>query len=193
MNFLKKRWLYIAAIIAALLQTSVMLAGVQQRISILRNGSEVILRTLPVDPRDLMRGDYVILGYEISRLPASMIKGEPPRKSGLNYLYVVLAKQANGLWTAERAQYDRPDAQKENEIVLRGEVEAPFQIYDEKSTIPVVYGIERYYVPEGEGLAVEYAQRDSAVDIVLSVNEKGVAAIRALRIDGKQVFDEPLF
>ena len=193
MSFLKKRWLYVAAIIAALLQSGVMLAGVQQRISILRNGSEVILRTLPVDPRDLMRGDYVILGYEISRLPARLIKGEPPRKSGLNYIYVVLAKQADGLWTAERAQYDRPDALKENEIFLRGEVEAPIQIYDESSTVPVVYGIERYYVPEGEGLAVEHAQRDSAVDIVLSVNEKGVAAIRALRIDGKLIFDEPLF
>lgn len=193
MSFIKGRWLYIAAIIAALLQTSVMLAGVLQRVDILRSGSEVTLRTLPVDPRDLMRGDYVILGYEISRLPAGMVKGPPPRKSGLNYLYVVLVKQANGLWTAERAQFEYPDVLKENEIVLRGEVEAPFQIYDEKSTIPVVYGIERYYVPEGEGLAIEYAQRDRAVDIVLSVNEKGVAAIRALKIDGKQVFEEPLF
>ena len=63
MNLLKKRWLYVAAIIAALLQTSVMLAGVQQRISILRNGSEVVLRTMPVDPRDLMRGDFVTLSY----------------------------------------------------------------------------------------------------------------------------------
>ncbi|MBX8800841.1 GDYXXLXY domain-containing protein [Ochrobactrum sp. MR28] len=193
MNLLKKRWLYVAAIIAALLQTSVMLAGVQQRISILRNGSEVVLRTMPVDPRDLMRGDFVTLSYEISRLPARLISGEPPHKSGLNYIYVVVVKQADGVWTADRAQYTRPDALKDNEMVLRGEVEAPFQIYDDNSTIPVVYGIERYYVPEGEGLAVEHAQRDSAVDIVLSVNEKGVAAIRALRIDGKQVFDEPLF
>lgn len=28
-----------------------------------------MLRTMPVDPRDLLRGDYIILGYEISRLP----------------------------------------------------------------------------------------------------------------------------
>ena len=193
MSFLKKRWLYVAAIIAALLQSGVMLAGVQQRISILRSGSEVVLRTLPVDPRDLMRGDYVILSYDISRLPAHMISGQPKRKSGLNYIYVVLAKQADGLWEAKRAQFDVPDALKDGEIFLRGEVEAPFQLFDSYSILPVVYGIERYYVPEGEGLAVENAQRDSNVDIVLSVNEKGVAAIRALRIDGKQVFDEPLF
>lgn len=189
----KKRWLYTAAVIAALLQSGVMLAGVQQRISILRSGTEVVLRSEPVDPRDLMRGDYVILGYEISRLPAKLISGEPPRKSGLNYIYVVVAKQADGLWTPQRAQYSRPDALKDGEVVLRGEVEAPIQIYDENSRVPVVYGIERYYVPEGEGLAVENAQRSGDVDIVLSVNEKGVAAIRALRIDGKQVFDEPLF
>ena len=32
-------------------------------------GETIRLRTVPVDPRDLLRGDYVILGYEISRIP----------------------------------------------------------------------------------------------------------------------------
>lgn len=193
MSFIKKNWLYIAAFIIALSQTGVMLAGVQQRISILRSGTEVVLRTLPVDPRDLMRGDYVILSYDISRLPAKLIQGEPPRKSGLNYLYVVLSKQPDGLWQADRALFERPATLKENEVVLRGQVQAPLHIYDEHSTVSVVYGIERYYVPEGEGLAVEHAQRNGDVDIVLSVDEQGAAAIRAIRIDGRQIFDEPLF
>ncbi len=29
----------------------------------LRTGTEVILKTMPVDPRDLFRGDYVTLNY----------------------------------------------------------------------------------------------------------------------------------
>lgn len=193
MSFIKKHWLFVGAVVAALLQTGVMLAGVQQRISILRSGSEVVLRTLPVDPRDLMRGDYVILGYDISRLPTIMISGEPSRKSGLNYIYVVLARQPDGLWKAEKAQFEMPEALKSDQIFLRGEVEAPIQAYDSYSTVPVSYGIERYYVPEGEGRVVEAAQLVSDVDIVLSVNEKGVAAIRAIRIDGQKMFDEPLF
>lgn len=190
---LKKHWLYIAAVIAALLQSGVMLAGVQQRVSILRSGTEVVLRTEPVDPRDLMRGDYVVLSYDISRLPARMIKGEPPRKSGLNYIYVVLQKQPDGLWQAERAQFVVPTDLPEGQIFVRGEVQAPFQVYDGNSLVLATYGIERYYVPEGEGLVIESAQLQSKVDIMLSVNTKGVAAIRAIRIDGKTLYDEPIF
>ena len=32
----------------------------------LKTGREIILETVPVDPRDLFRGDYVILSYGIS-------------------------------------------------------------------------------------------------------------------------------
>ena len=42
-----------------------LLALVQQRASILKSGTEVRLRTVPVDPRDLFRGDYVVFSYEI--------------------------------------------------------------------------------------------------------------------------------
>ena len=30
------------------------------------HGHKLMLKTVPVDPRDLLRGDYVILDYEIS-------------------------------------------------------------------------------------------------------------------------------
>ena len=33
----------------------------------LRRAATVLLETAPVDPRDLVRGDYVILNYKISR------------------------------------------------------------------------------------------------------------------------------
>jgi len=192
MTGLKIRWLYIAAIIAALLQSGVMLVGVQQRISILRNGAEVVLRTVPVDPRDLMRGDYVILSYDISRLSVGMIKGEPPRKSGLNYIYVVLVKQPDGLWQAEYAQFVVPTDLPEGRLFVRGEIKAPILAYDKNSLVSATYGIERYYVPEGEGRVIESAQLVSTVDVVLSVNSKGVAAVRGLRFDGQKMIEEPL-
>lgn len=193
MTWFKKRWLYIAAVIAALLQSGVMLAGVQQRASILRNGTEVVLRSLPVDPRDLMRGDYVTLSYDMSNLPVKLIRGEPPYKSGLNYVYVVMTKHPDGAWRVTRAQFDMPDALQDNEIFVRGELDAPIMAYSDNATVAVVYGIERYYVPEGEGLVIEKAQFANKTDIVLAVNAKGVAAIRAIRIDGKTLYDEPMF
>ena len=33
---------------------------------ILINGKEVILETVPVDPRDIVMGDYVVLNYKIT-------------------------------------------------------------------------------------------------------------------------------
>ena len=51
-------------ILAALLLCGLILAMVYQRAEILRNGQEVRLEIVPVDPRDLFRGDYVILDYQ---------------------------------------------------------------------------------------------------------------------------------
>ena len=42
----------------------------------LRTGTEVTLKTVPVDPRDLFRGDYVVLNYEISTLDLDEIPAE---------------------------------------------------------------------------------------------------------------------
>src|SRR5258708_2650618 len=43
-------------------------------------GERIVLKVVPIDPRDVFRGDYVILGYEINRLPAAGIPGiSPPR------------------------------------------------------------------------------------------------------------------
>lgn len=38
------------------------------------NGTQVILRTEPVDPRSLLRGDYVILDYEIDDISANELE-----------------------------------------------------------------------------------------------------------------------
>ena len=33
------------------------------------NGQEVLLKIVPVDPRDFLRGDYVSLHYDINEMP----------------------------------------------------------------------------------------------------------------------------
>ena len=48
----------IAALISALVLVGTLVYMVQQRASILRNGTEIILKTAPIDPRDLLRGRY---------------------------------------------------------------------------------------------------------------------------------------
>jgi uncharacterized membrane-anchored protein len=50
---------------AALVQIALLAVMVADRVRILRDGTEVTLQTRPVDPRDILRGDYVVLGYDI--------------------------------------------------------------------------------------------------------------------------------
>ena len=42
---------------------------------VLRTGRTIYLRTAPIDPRDAMRGDYVRLSYQISRVPRTFWRG----------------------------------------------------------------------------------------------------------------------
>src|SRR6185295_11947567 len=55
--------------LGAVLQLGVLGSMVAMRLSILATGEIHYVRVQPVDPRDLMRGDYVILSYEFSRIP----------------------------------------------------------------------------------------------------------------------------
>ena len=55
-------------VVAVLMQILVLVYMAGEREYILRNGKIIYLRTAPIDPRDLFRGDYVRLNYEISRI-----------------------------------------------------------------------------------------------------------------------------
>src|ERR671921_157628 len=38
-------------------------------------GQTVLVRVVPIDPRDLFRGDYVTLSYDFSRVPPEGVEG----------------------------------------------------------------------------------------------------------------------
>lgn len=57
-----RKWL-IAALAVAGLQTAAIGHMVSDRVQLLRSGREIVLPIVPVDPRSLFRGDYVILSY----------------------------------------------------------------------------------------------------------------------------------
>ena len=48
----------LAAIICSVVLVGTLVLMIQGRAAILREGTEIVLKTAPVDPRDLMRGDY---------------------------------------------------------------------------------------------------------------------------------------
>ncbi|RVA45300.1 GDYXXLXY domain-containing protein, partial [Mesorhizobium sp. M7A.F.Ca.CA.004.11.1.1] len=92
--------LVISALVLALVQIGFLSWIIAGRAAILRNGKEVLLKIEPVDPRDLLRGDYIILGYDISRIPVKMIANIPPDKlsSDDTTIVVRLNKGSDNYW-----------------------------------------------------------------------------------------------
>jgi len=190
-SFARRMW--IAAIIAAALQTAVLGYMVGERAWGLRSGIEVLLKTAPVDPRDLLRGDYVTLNYDISRVPVSTLVGGAPTESlSGQVLSVRLKKQDDGYWGIAESSFGALES-KPDTVVMKS---MPFDYYFSSTSqdmIGVTYGIERYYVPEGDGRDIESARNDGRVAIAARISSDGVAHIRSLLLDGKPLYEEPLY
>lgn len=185
------RFYIVAALLVAGLQTLILGYIIQSRASILASGTEILLKTAPVDPRDFLRGDYVVLNYDISSIPVSTVTGGIPAEAGEQTLWVRLKRQPDGFWGIVESSFRELPAASDT-VVLRS---LPFYSYgpNDGETIRVEYGIERYYVPEGEGKPLEEARNEGVVSIAASVSSSGAAQIRSLVVDGKPAYEEPLY
>jgi uncharacterized membrane-anchored protein len=187
------RFLLFAA--AGSIQVALVALMVFDRVGILREGREVTLQTRPVDPRDFLRGDYVQLDYDISSVAAGALQNRaaPGRNAPV---FVKLAPTADGLFEAVSVHLE-PVPLNDREVLIHGRVISGTHCGSGQRAfcdkLLVRYGIERYFVPEGEGLEIERARDKRRVAIVAAVTPSGRAAIKRLQIDGKPVYQEPLF
>jgi uncharacterized membrane-anchored protein len=163
--------------VAAALQVGVVLVLIASRLAVLWSGETVLLRVVPVDPRDLFRGDYVILGYDFSRVPPGHIKGLAAAEgqdavSGPGRtVYISLVPDADGQhWHSGEVSLQRPAGGK----FLRGTL---------TNFGRVECGIESYYVQEGKGQAYEQAIRQGRLYAEVAVSPTGGAILRRLRIE----------
>lgn len=186
------RKIFAAALAVAILQSSALYAMIEKRAAILRDGKTIVLLTEPVDPRDLLRGDYVRLGYDISSVPSSAFPSREPVIPGGSDVYVAVKPDESGRFQFSRASFRPLEKLTEGEVVLKGKT-AYGMAGELPVNVTVHYGIERYYVPEGEGLAIEEAQRERRIEAVIAVSEEGATQIRALRDNGKELYKEPLY
>ncbi len=136
-------------------------------------GDTVLLRVVPVDPHDLFRGDYVILNYEFSSIPAAGIPGLPLDDSDRQgrTVYVSLVPEPDGLhYRAGQYSLTPPASGK----YLRGTVCR----WDR-----LEFGIESYFVQEGTGRKYEDAIRSRRLCAEVAVAANGQAALKRLRIE----------
>lgn len=195
-----RRWRYALIALVALAQAGVLAHMVWDRETLTRSGRQIDLDVIPVDPRSLFRGDYVILGYEISQVPYELIGGKVRRGEKV---FVQLAR-ANGVWTPKAVSRELPSdrAALGADVVLAAHVmHAPREdmsstepgVPRPRSNITLRYGIESFFVPEGSGREIERDVSAKKVVAHIAVDDYGRAAIRALSVDGVRIEARPLF
>ncbi|NMG39993.1 hypothetical protein GRZ55_12140 [Chelativorans sp. ZYF759] len=187
------RYLILGALAVAAIQIGILVTMIAGRAAILRDGTEIVLKVEPVDPRDLLRGDYVILSYTISLLQPELFD-EPESEAmetGPRDVFVRLAPDADGFHQPVMARLDAPPAaeRQPGEVDLRGRI----SYWSRFGPSFVEYGIERYYVPEGEGLEIERGILERDFVIRAAVASSGAAQIRSLHDGDRLLYAEPWY
>ncbi|MCY4625156.1 MAG: GDYXXLXY domain-containing protein [Chloroflexi bacterium] len=160
-----KPWVRIAFWVTVAAQLVFLIGFIGVREAALRTGTEVVLQTVPVDPRSLLQGDYAILDYEIAGLP-SFMEDDPIGET----VYVSL-REEGGLWKA--AIYGKVLPSRVGDVFIEGRIDRPGHLD---------FGIGTYFVPEGTGRIIETAED---VKVVVSVDSGGNAVIKEVLVDGK--------
>ncbi|NWH09655.1 MAG: GDYXXLXY domain-containing protein [Alphaproteobacteria bacterium] len=203
-------------LVVLILHVAILAGMIYTHIERLKAGRELTMTVEPVDPRDFFRGDYVTLTYAISRLTPKENETLEDWQRG-DDVFVTLSQSEEGAWIADHLSRellkngDAPVIKGRVSWVQRnwttateawaGEFEPnfarPLEVKPDRlcpggcvEHIAVTYGIESYFVPQGEGRKIEELRNDGKVSIVIAVGDDGAAAIKALLIDGKRVYEE---
>jgi uncharacterized membrane-anchored protein len=139
----------------------------------LRSAPTVLLETRPVDPRDMLRGDYVLLNYAISQLPLGLFRPALEGPTPLGKAVYVTLESHGGFHEAVSASLDFP-AVHAGQVVIRGIVVSSWQ----PGNVRVIYGLERYYVAEGTG------NPRGKLTVEAAVPKSGRATIKQVFVDG---------
>lgn len=135
-------------------------------------GTEIVIKTIPYDPRDIFRGDYVVLNYEINVIKNEFISEEikelgDPEDEYSYYdelktkdIYVIL-KEVDGVHVIESAVLKKP----KKGIYLKGKYDYTVGSWDQKTSkritegIRVDYTLDKFFVSENTGKDLEELSR----------------------------------
>lgn len=142
----------------------------------LKTGNEILLKTVPVDPRDLFRGDYVILRYEISTIDTNTLALNASNFKVEDKIYVSLNVGNDKIGNVVGISKQSPLSGD----FIKGTVKSTYE-----NRITVEYGIESYFVPEGKGREIE--RNRGKIYTKVAVDKFGNAVIKSLIMDEKEV------
>jgi GDYXXLXY protein len=154
-----------AAVAAAVvLQLIVLIAMILGRTVPYVGAQTVLLHVEPVDPRDLLRGDYVTLGYAFNQIPMGSFKEGQA-------VYVTLVPEPDGRHYRAGQYLTQPPS---SGVFIRGTA---------RGNRRATYGIESYYVQEGTGHDYEQAVLRRRLWAEVALDRGGNPALRRLVIE----------
>jgi len=179
----RKQWFWVAVAI----QVIVLLGMAARHTYTLGTGQPVMLETAPVDPWSPLRGQYVSLSYKISLLREGEVSlSGAPYRAGQR-VWVTLRK-GDPYWKAVSVSAMRP-APAAGELAVLGTVQwiswNPETPLKGPAEMFIRYGIEQFYVPEGQGQDIQSGRESLAVEV--RVDSFGRAALSRVFRDGKEI------
>jgi uncharacterized membrane-anchored protein len=156
-------------------------------------GQQITLRTVPVDPWDMFRGEYVALRYGFSRLNEYDLSDwrHPDEVLGAlqkgETVYVSMRRDGR-FWEFESISRKMPET---GTVFLRGTVTSYTPSHQAKNShetstekrAEITYGIESYFVQHGTAIDLErkQQQRGNVLAVDVRVDRWGRAIIRNVR------------
>lgn len=145
-------------IIASLIPVIILLGMCIMPVATLLLGQEILLKTVPYDPRDLLRGDHVILNYQISDIPVSLFPSEfrelEKYSLGAKDVYVVLKKTGN-YYDLDSVKLKKP----ETGPYLKGKIQYSSNNQAGQEVAHIDYSLDKLFVPENTGMELEEKSR----------------------------------
>ncbi len=129
-------------------------------------GEEIKIKTIPVDPRSMFRGNYAQLRYDFSRIDSQKFKDMENMRSG-EVVYVLLKTGKDDVHEFDRVQIKKPT----NGVFLRGRLENRYH------NLRVKCGIEAFFAPKEKAIKLETELRDGGI-AVLMVSGSGRARLK---------------
>lgn len=137
-------------------------------------GQEIMIKTMPVDPRDVYRGDYVVLNYEINEIPIDRVPAlfkdeEQSYRLRWKPLYVLMKKEGE-YYTVDRAAFEKPAEGIYLKAYFQHHIWPQTAVYQGQQNITgirVTYNLDQYFLPENTGTSLEFlSQRGQLIALV---------------------------
>lgn len=155
-----------------------------------QQGDTVYIRTAPVDPRDIFRGDYVQLEYDIA-FPSNAIVNqflqvnpeinqEKPSKRQPHSVYLGL-NLSGGVAEPQALLINKPD----QGLFIKGRLKSGRWRRGQSAGL-IQFGIEKYFIEQGTGLALEETRGkrndwQTAMEMEVALGADGTAVIKGHR------------